>query len=184
MLGVLPNQGKDDTYDLVIRPSFSSAILARGSALSATDGSKILATIEANKTNRMVTFFTQYAEQKAKLSAQHAEQKAKVSAQRAEHMAKVISLVVQSNAQRAEQKAKLSAQLSAQRSAQLRAFVDDVARLRQQGRIPRAQHPASRVAFVKGFSIAASLAAAGVGLVMWDRSEMARTYTHGTSVLK
>ena len=169
MLGVLPNQSKDDTYDLVIRPSFSSAILARGSALSATDGSKILATIEANKTNRMVTFFTQYAEQKAKLSAQHAEQKAKV-----------ISLVVQSNAQRAEQKAKLSAQ----RSAQLRAFVDHVARLRQQGRIPRAQHPASRVAFVKGFSIAASLAAAGVGLVMWDRREMARAYTHGASVLK
>lgn len=156
MLGVLPNQDKDDTYDFVIRPSIGRAILARSS--SAAAASQILATIEANKTNRMMTFFSlamqfnaQRAEQKAKLSAQHAEQKVK---------------------------------LSAERAAQPRAIMDHAARLRQQRFILRAQHPASRATFVKGVSIAASLAAAGVGLAMWNRRESTSKCTHGTFLNK
>ncbi|KAK5656631.1 hypothetical protein OQA88_4611 [Cercophora sp. LCS_1] len=168
---ILSSEDKDSAYDLVVRPSFGRAILVKSSALSSpTTPSEILAAIEANKRDRMVTLFklamqfnAHRAEQKAKIIAQ----KAKISAQNAEQKARLI-------AQNAEQKAKLSAQ----RAAQFRAMMDHAAHLRQQWRILGAQHPAPRAAFVKGVSIAAIFAAAGAGLAMWNRRENASERTH------
>ncbi|KAK0616480.1 hypothetical protein B0T14DRAFT_568080 [Immersiella caudata] len=155
---VLRKQHKDAAFDLVIRPSFGRSILAKSSAISSdTLPLEILAAIEESKRNRMAAFFS-FAMQ---FNAQRAEQKAKLSAQRAEQKTK----------------------LNAQRAAQLRAIMDHAANFRKLGYILRAQYPVSP--FVKGVSIAASLAgAAGVGLAIWNRRESASKRTHSTSLNK
>jgi len=126
MPGVLPKKDKDDSFDVVVRPSIGRAILIKGSSpsTSVTAASEILAAIDTNKTNRMITVFNLVKQ----LSAQHAEQKAKLSAQRAEQKAKL-------NAKLAEQKAKLSAQ----RYAQFIGIADRAARWREEASVMRAR---------------------------------------------
>jgi hypothetical protein len=80
MLDVLPKQHKDNSFDLVVRPSLGRAILVKGSApsTSVTGASEILAAIDTGKATHMMTVFNLTMQ----LSAQHADQKAELSAQR------------------------------------------------------------------------------------------------------
>jgi len=94
---VLPKRGADDSFDLVVRPSFGRAYMFKSSVLSSTTSvSEILAAIDASKTDRIVTFF-QLA---MKFSAQRADQKAKRSAQRAAKLSATIDAVARFREQR------------------------------------------------------------------------------------
>lgn len=118
--GLLPKQGKDNSFDVVVRPEIGRAILVKGP--SAEAACEILNTANTSKAE----LSAQRAEQCRKLL----EQWAKNRAQRAEQEAKL-------RAQQAEQKAKLSAQRTAQ-------FCTIVAALRGQGSIQQVQQVAGQ----------------------------------------
>jgi hypothetical protein len=150
LLGVLPKQDMDNSFDFVFRPSFGRAILIKGTlppSTSMTAVSELLAAAETSKANRMTMYFNlamqfwvQKADQEAKLSAQKADQEAKLSAQKADQKAKLSAQKAKLSAEKADQKAKLSAQ----RYAQFMAIVDRAARWREEASVLRAQRIAGQ----------------------------------------